>query len=151
MSVFLSTFINKIDSKGRISVPSSFRIELAAQTFQGIIVFKSYRHQALEACGIDRMTILSKNIDQLALFSEDHDDLASTLLADAVRLPFDSDGRIVLPAALKEHANLDGQAAFVGQGATFQIWRPEDFFKHQEEARKRLRDKKASLKIEREE
>ena len=98
---------------------------------------------------MDRMQTLSASIDRLDLFSQEHDDLASTLLADAVALSLDGDGRILLPDNLKRHAHLHDTAAFVGRGATFQIWSPEAFSDHQHQAQERLRAQGASLKLER--
>ncbi|MBT4879944.1 MAG: division/cell wall cluster transcriptional repressor MraZ [Alphaproteobacteria bacterium] len=147
MALFLSTFTNKIDKKGRVSVPVTFRTALAGQPFLGIVAFRSYKSPSIEACGIDRMTQLSQSVDRLDLFSETQDDFASTIFADSHQLPFDSEGRIMLPQELLAHAQIESHAAFVGRGATFQIWSPEIFQKHQSEARKRIHEKKATLKL----
>ena len=47
--MFLSTYVNKVDRKGRVSVPATFRASLAAETqrFPGVIVFPSYKYPAL--------------------------------------------------------------------------------------------------------
>lgn len=147
MSLFLSTFINKIDRKGRVSIPSTFRATLNTQTFQGIILFRSYTLTALEGCGIDRMQTLSSSLDRLDLFSETHEDLASALFADTHQLPWDQDGRIILPENLREFARIKDVAAIVGRGATFQIWDPKAFELHQEKARARIKETGATLKL----
>ncbi|MEE8516214.1 MAG: division/cell wall cluster transcriptional repressor MraZ [Alphaproteobacteria bacterium] len=147
MALFLSTFVNKVDRKGRVSVPAPFRAQLVGQTFNGIVAFRSYRQPAIEACGIDRMTNLSESLDELDQFSEAQDDLASTIFADAHQLQFDSEGRVMLPQLLVEHANVTDAAAFIGRGATFQIWEPEAFRAHQETARNRTRDQGATLRL----
>lgn len=147
MALFLSTFINKVDRKGRVSVPAPFRAQIVGQTFNGIVTFRSYRQPAIEACGIDRMTNLSESLDELDQFSEAQDDLAATIFADAHQLQFDSEGRVMLPSLLVEHANITDAAAFVGRGATFQIWEPEAFRAHQDTARTRTRDQGATLRL----
>ncbi|MEI8320874.1 MAG: division/cell wall cluster transcriptional repressor MraZ [Alphaproteobacteria bacterium] len=147
MSLFLSTFINKIDRKGRVSVPSSFRTALSAQSFQGVVLFRSYTQSALEGCGIDRMQTLSNSLDRLDLFSETHEDLASALFADTHQLAWDPEGRIMLPEHLRHFAHIDDTAAFVGRGATFQIWSPKAFNDHQEKARARIKQGKATLQL----
>lgn len=148
MTIFLSTFINKVDAKGRVSVPAQFRAALASQSFQGIAAFKSYRVDAIEGCGIDRMSLMSESVDRLDLFSEDQDDLSATLFADAYQLSFDGDGRILLPEGLRSFAGIEKSAAFVGRGAMFQIWAPEKFKVHQADARERLRQRGATLKLQ---
>jgi transcriptional regulator MraZ len=144
VALFLSTFVNKVDRKGRVSVPATFRTALAGQTFNGIITFRSFKLPALEASGIDRMEEMSARIDALAEFSEERDALAS-LFADAQQLAFDGEGRIVLPEMLCQHAGISEAAAFVGLGKTFQIWEPGRFEKHQQELRERARRQGTTL------
>ena len=147
MTLFLSTYINKIDKKGRVSVPASFRAALASEPFQGIVTFRSYKHAAIEGCGISRMHKLSNSVDNLDFFSDTLDDLASTIFADSQQLVFDGEGRILLPQQLIDHAGLTEHAAFVGRGATFQIWNPETFEIMQNDSRDRVRKQQTILKL----
>jgi MraZ protein len=140
VALFLSTFVNKVDRKGRVSVPAPFRTALADQSFPGIVLFPAVNSRALEGSGIDRMEDLYARIEQLPEFSE-HRDAISAIFADAQQLPFDSEGRIMLPPEFCEHAGivLEAGAAFVGNGKTFQIWEPARFEGHQHERRARAR------------
>lgn len=147
MALFLSSFENKIDKKGRISVPAPFRMALANETFTGTVLFRSYKFPTIEGCGISRMQRFADALDAMDQFSDEMDDLASTIFADAHQLAFDGDGRIVLPKALMDHAELEEKAVFVGRGATFQLWNPLKFAQHQEEARKRAQEKGATLRL----
>lgn len=147
MALFLSTFVNKIDKKGRVSVPATFRAALGQESFQGIVAFRSYKHNAIEGCGMDRMQRLCASVDNMDFFSDAQDDLASTIFADALQLPLDGDGRIILPQVLIEHANITESAAFVGRGATFQIWKPEAFQLYQDSARSRVSEQQTTLKM----
>ena len=131
-------------------MPASFRQALATQPFQGIAAFRSYKGDAIEACALSRMERLSESVDTLDMFSEEHDDMSSILFADAHQLAFDSEGRIMLPDELREHAGITTTACFVGRGATFQIWNPDTFKIHQEEARVRLRERGATLRLSKE-
>ena len=63
MALFLSTIINKMDAKCRVSVPSTFRNSLQKQTFKGVIAFPSYQNNSIDACGIDRMESISDSLD----------------------------------------------------------------------------------------
>ncbi len=149
MALFLSTFVNRVDKKGRVSVPAPFRAALAGQSFGGIIAFRSYKFPAIEACAGERMERLSASVDDLALFSEEQDDLAATIFADARQLAFDSEGRVLLPQDLAAHANITDRAAFVGRGPTFQIWEPGAFQAYQEQARERVHRQGATLRLSR--
>jgi len=140
VALFLSTFVNKVDRKGRVSVPASFRSALADQSFPGIVIFPAVNTRALEGSGIDRLQQLAVRMEELPEFSEERDAL-STIFADAQQLPFDGEGRVLLPPELCEHAGivLEGAAAFVGYGATFQIWEPGRYEQHQLARRSRAR------------
>lgn len=147
MALFLSTYINKIDIKGRVSLPAAFRNTLASEPFQGFVSFRSYKHPALECYTYSRMDQLSASVDSLDLFSQEQDDLTAAIFADALQIPFDSDGRIVLPKKLCDFANISDRVAFVGRGATFQIWAPESFEQHQDLARQRIHAHQTPIKI----
>ncbi len=93
---------------------------------------------------MDRMEKLSQHMDRFDLFSQDQDDWAASIFADAQHLAFDSEGRVTLPESMKVHANLTKEVAFVGRGPTFQLWNPEDFRIYQDAARQRIRDRKGA-------
>ncbi len=145
MALFLSTFLNRIDRKGRVSVPASFRAALAGQAFQGVVLFRSSSHACLEGFGMSLMEEMSGRLDAFDLFSAEQDDLATAIFGDAMQLPFDGEGRIVLPPALIEFSGLGEQAAFVGLGRKFQIWDPATFEKRKTEARERVKTQGLTL------
>lgn len=141
----MGTFENKVDRKGRVSVPATFRQVLGTQSFAGIVAFPSHRANALEACGIDFMEELNENMTGFDLFSDPHDDLAFTIFADSQQLSFDGEGRIVLPPNLAQHAGITDRAAFVGKGKTFQIWEPEALYEQKTNARSRAQNQGLTL------
>jgi MraZ protein len=148
MALFLSTFNNKIDKKGRVSIPSSFRSVLSEQsTFNGIIAYQSFINNCIEACGIVRIEYLNKTIDLLDPYSEERDAFATSIFAGSVQLNFDPEGRVILPEELIEFAKLNDQACFVGKGATFEIWQPEKFNDYAEKARKIAKEKRDLLRF----
>jgi MraZ protein len=142
MALFLDTFVNKIDRKGRVSVPASFRQQLAGQPFQGIVAMPSFKHRALTCGGIDWMAGVEREIAaKVNLFSEEHDDLSMAVFSDAKQLTFDPEGRVMLPLALIEFAGLGEAAAFVGRGSTFDIWEPVALDAYKAQARSRALEK----------
>lgn len=147
MTLFLSTYVNKVDRKGRVSVPAQFRAALAGQSYHGVVVFRSHKYPAIEGCSWERMEQLSASLDSLDMFSEEQDFLATTIFGGSVPLPFDGEGRIVLPKDLADFAGIDEQAAFVGLGKTFQIWEPAAFTAHQAAAREKARSQAMTLKL----
>lgn len=147
MSLFLSTYINKIDKKGRISVPAPFRAVLTGQHFSGIIAYPSFVYECIEASGINRIEKLSESIDSLDPYSEERDAFAASILGGCVQLSFDSDGRVTLPESLIEIAHLTEQAVFVGKGQTFEIWEPKAFESYAEKARSMAKERRGALRL----
>lgn len=135
MALFLSTYVNKVDAKGRVSVPASFRASLVDQAFQGIVLFCSNAHPCLEGFAMSRMEELGRRLDAFDLFSSEQDNLATAIFGDAVQLPFDGDGRVILPASLISFADVSASASFVGLGHKFQIWNPQAFEARKAKAR----------------
>ncbi len=144
--LFLSTVEKQIDKKGRVSVPPTFRAVLAAQSFNGIIVYPSFVHDCIEACGMDRMEKLYARIAALDPFSEERDAFATAILGSAVQLPFDSEGRVVLPPSLLEQCGIADTGVFIGKGETFEIWSKDGFAKHAAASRELAKKQRLSLK-----
>ena len=60
-------------------------------------------------------------------YSREEFDLISMYFGEAEQLPFDKDGRVILPKKLINHAEIDKNVMFVGLGPTFQLWNPESY------------------------
>ena len=146
--MFLSSYENKIDRKGRVSVPATFRSHLNSMGYNGFISYPSFNHSALEACSQDRIEILSKTIDSLNPFEEKRDFFATSILSESENLQFDTEGRVSLAERLLEHAEIKSNVLFVGLGQTFQIWEPKNFEKFKIVARKKAYQNRSNLKWE---
>ena len=146
--MFLSSYENKLDKKGRVSVPATFRSHLNSMGYNGFISYPSFNHSALEACSQDRIEKLSNTIDSLNPFEEKRDFFATSILSESTNLQFDSEGRISLSSKLLKHAKIKNSMLFVGQGQPFQIWEPTIFEKFKVNARKKANLNRASLKWE---
>ena len=146
--MFLSTYENKLDKKGRVSVPASFRSHLANLGYNGVICYPSFNNQSIEAWPQDRIEKISNTIDALNPFEEKKDYFATSILSESINLQFDSEGRISLTAKLLKHAKIKNSVLFVGQGKTFQIWEPTLFEKFRLQSRKKSNIHRSSLKWE---
>mgnify|MGYP003325020038 CR=1 FL=1 len=147
--MFLSTFENKLDKKGRVSVPASFRSYLSNLGYNGVICFPSFNNQSIEAWSQNRIEKISNAIDSLSPFEEKKDYFSTSILSESINLQFDSEGRILLTKKLLKHAKIKNSMLFVGQGKTFQIWEPTTFEKFRVTARRKSNIHRASLRWER--
>lgn len=138
LKAFIGTFINKIDAKGRISVPAPFRTSLQARSLNGVVLYPSLTDDCIEGSGIDRIESLVENMPDDPIPNIENDSVAHLIIGSARETPFDAGGRIVLPEDFIAKAKLNDKGAFVGKGRTFQIWEPNALAKAQDTLMKRV-------------
>ena len=146
--MFLSTYENRIDKKGRVSVPASFRSYLSNLGYNGVVCFPSFNNQSIEAWPQNRIEKISNSIDALNPFEEKKDFFATSILSESINLQFDSEGRISFTERLLKHAKIKKNMLFVGQGKTFQIWDPTLFEKFKAQSKKKSNLYRNSLRWE---
>ena len=145
MELFLSTFVNRVDRKGRVSVPATFRSTLATHRHpHQVVLMPSFKFPAIDGTGSDHLGAMMEGLSTLDQYSDRRDDLA-LVFADSRSLQIDGEGRIVLPDDLKGHADITDEVAFVGLGTMFQLWQPQRFTAHRTEAHERSRRERATL------
>lgn len=140
MDQFVSSFTNRIDAKGRVSVPASYRTVLAKDGLEGIYCYPSLDAPALDAGGQRLVDKINSLVEDLAPYSDERDQLATALFGTSEILTIDQDGRTILPERLREHAGITSHVTFVGLGEKFQLWEPKRFGAHLSEARDKVRD-----------
>jgi MraZ protein len=106
-------------------VPATFRSALNRLGTEEVVLRPSRRLACIEALPQPAFEAQARALDALDPFSQEREDLASLLYADAAQLRPDGEGRVVLPAVLIAHARLDDSIVLVGLGTAFQIWSPE--------------------------
>lgn len=133
MALFIGTHQNKLDAKGRVSVPAQFRSVLKKMSHAGegaaaATMFLRPSHQNLCIEGWTELgfeALSAPLAEGYSLFSQEHEDFVMALFGDACAVETDKEGRIMIPANLAEHANLAAEAMFIGTRNTFQIWEPQ--------------------------
>ena len=117
--LFMDTIINKVDAKGRVSLPSDYRA-IVKELSTEIVCYRSLTAPCIEGCTEELLDKLATDIENATdFFSETQDNLTNLIFGDARRFTFDS--------------GIGDTAVFVGKGRKFQIWNPENWEK--EEAR----------------
>jgi len=148
MALLVGRHLNKIDKKGRVSVPKSFREAAVEEGFPGVYIYPFFKYPALEGGGEAFLTRLSASLnDSLEMFSDEQEELTAITLENTFKLNFDPEGRITLPGQLCRHAGLDGHALFVGHGNRFQIWSPDTHLHHRDGALEKAKASGVTLKL----
>ena len=143
--MFLSSYVNGVDKKGRVSVPAAFRYELATHSRAQVVVYAAPDDKYLYAWGYDDFLQFAEKIKKMPAMSPQRQRLARTLLAAARPLGFDDNGRIMLPENFIKHADISGKAIFAGQGDYFTILQPENYEAKQEADLEHYEDDLAAL------
>lgn len=139
--LFFSSYQNRIDKKGRVSVPASFRAVLAKSDVGGVIAYRSLRNMCIEACGMARFEKMNAQIEAMDPFSEEREAFADMLFGQSIPLNIDGEGRVTVPPHLLEAAGISEEALFVGKGEVFEIWEPAAYAEHSKNALTTVRKK----------
>ncbi|MEO1066598.1 MAG: hypothetical protein AAFW47_04390 [Pseudomonadota bacterium] len=143
MERFVSNYTKKVDAKGRVSVPPSFRAILQRSGDEQIYTQLSLETQSVMSGGQKLLEQLEARMNDFDPFSREYDDWAAHFYSGSDFLKIDGDGRIVLTDAIREHTGVADEVLFAGQGTSFHLWAPEPFKNYMEEVRVRIRDKRA--------
>lgn len=144
--LFMDTIINKVDAKGRVSLPSDYRA-IVKELETEIVCYRSLSLPCIEGCLEETLDKLATDIeDSTDFFSETQDNLTNLIFGDAKRFTFDSTGRIMLSEKLLKHAQITDTAVFVGKGRKFQIWNPQNWQKEEERIRREVLKNRPVLK-----
>lgn len=135
MEPFVSSFQNKIDKKGRVSVPAPFRAILAHDALAQVFCYEAIEAPAIECGGAPLLNKIYQLLEDLPPYSDERDVLSTALFGGSMNLKIDSDGRIIIPDEMRQHANLKDYVTFVGMGDKFRIWSPELFETYMQDAR----------------
>ena len=126
---------HKVDTKGRVSIPASFRRVLEAgdpEWTDGlnpnlVVVYGDHRRNYLECYTIDAISEVDDQIASLPRGSMERRMLERLFNGQSHATQVDETGRLVLPAKLREKIDLSGEAFFIATGDTFQIWKTETY------------------------
>ncbi|MBP5215634.1 MAG: division/cell wall cluster transcriptional repressor MraZ [Alphaproteobacteria bacterium] len=144
--LFMDTIVNKVDAKGRVSLPADYRA-IVKELSSEIVCYRSLSAPCIEGCLEDTLDKLANEIENSTdFFSETQDNVTNLVFGDAKRYTFDSTGRIMLSDKLLKHAGITDTAVFVGKGRKFQIWNPENWEKEEKRIRAEVLKNRPVLK-----
>ncbi|HVM29605.1 MAG TPA: division/cell wall cluster transcriptional repressor MraZ [Candidatus Limnocylindrales bacterium] len=118
--MFTGEYRHTIDAKGRIAVPARFRADLA-----GVAYVSRWMDGCLAIFPRDAWNELAQRVAGLQVSNASARSFARFLFGGAFEVEPDRQGRVVLPAALRAEAALNGEAVVVGMRDHLEIWQPE--------------------------
>ena len=127
MDRFVANFTLRLDAKGRVSIPATYRAVLARDGFEGLYCYPALDQPAVDAGGNALMAEIETLIASFSPYSDERDTLSLALYGTSETLKIDGEGRVILPDSLRSHAGITAEVSFVGMGHKFQIWEPGRF------------------------
>jgi MraZ protein len=145
MDRYVSHYMLRLDAKGRVSIPASFRAVLARDGFDGLYCYPTLDRPALDAGGNALLVDIETLMARYSPYSEEREQFSAALYSTSEILKIDGEGRVVLSESLKAHAEITDAVAFAGLGHKFQIWEPGRFRAELAEATEKVRAWKKRL------
>ena len=145
MDRFVSHYVFRLDTKGRVSVPAPFRAVLARDGFDGLYCYPALDRPALDAGGNALLGEIEALIIGFPPYSDEREQFSLALYGTSETLKIDGEGRVVFTDTLKTHAGITDAVTFVGLGHKFRIWEPGRFRAELAEATEKVRAVKAEL------
>jgi MraZ protein len=139
MDRFVSHYTLRLDAKGRVSVPASYRAVLARDGFEDLYCYPALDRPALDAGGNALLNEIDTLIGGFSPYSDQRERFTLALYGTSETLKIDGEGRVVLSDALKAHAGITDTVTFVGLGHKFRIWEPGRFGAELAEATEQVR------------
>jgi MraZ protein len=139
MGRFLSNATNKIDAKGRVSVPSAFRNVLASEGIEELYCLQDIHYPAISIGGPELLARYEMRLQDPDPFSPEKNEMSLLIHGGGIFMKLDSEGRLMVTDFIRSHTGIEGEVTFVGRADYFQLWRPEGFAEAQKAAREELR------------
>ena len=114
-----------LDAKGRMSMPTRFRERLIAAAAGKLVVTVDTREKCLLLYPLPEWEAVQQKLDALPNMQPRNRWLQRILIGHATDLELDGNGRILLPAPLRDHCGLSKALVLVGQGNKVEIWAQE--------------------------
>ena len=132
---FRGEFHQKVDGKGRVSIPADFRRVLessdpnwkSGESPEFVIFYGTAKQNYLECYTMQAIAEVDEQIAELPRGSKDRRMLERLYSGYSQNTSVDETGRLVLPAKMRNKIDLEVEAFFIATGDTFQIWKPETY------------------------
>ncbi len=115
--MFLGRFENRLDEKGRLSMPAKFRARLA----EGFVVTRGFE-QCLTIFPMPEWQTLADNLARFPVTDQKARSLRRVLFAQAADTELDRQGRMLIPEYLREAAGLGADVIVAGMDGYIEIW-----------------------------
>lgn len=114
-----------IDAKGRLAIPKRYRESISEASENQLIATIDLHSPCLLVYTLDEWEVIERKLMSLPNVDPQARLYQRLLLGHASEMEMDSQGRVLLPSLLREHAKLEKAAILLGQGNKFELWSQE--------------------------
>ena len=145
--MFRGRYEHTIDAKGRTSLPARYRDVLSSIGERRVIV-TSALDPCLVAYTAPEWTAFEERLAKLPQFDRAVQKLKRIYVSGAVECEVDDSGRILIPQTLRDHAKLQKDVLWAGNGKYAELWDAEQwkkFFETDDDERQQISARLAEL------
>ncbi|RJQ19007.1 MAG: division/cell wall cluster transcriptional repressor MraZ [Nitrospiraceae bacterium] len=127
MSAFTGKYYYTVDPKGRIIIPSPLRKIFSDQYNTKLFVTNALFDRCLHIYPQEEWSRLEEKVRSLPKMDKDIKLFNRKVIASATECELDRQGRILVPSALREDANINGDIVIVGQIEKIELWNRKEW------------------------
>ncbi|HEU4427597.1 MAG TPA: division/cell wall cluster transcriptional repressor MraZ [Myxococcota bacterium] len=120
-------FTYTLDAKGRLAIPQAMRMELLAQSDRPPVLTNLVGASAIGVYSAQRWDAIEQRLEGMSQVQPEVQQVSRLLLSGAQECPFDAQGRVLVPAHLREYAELERDVVIAGVGSRIEIWNKARF------------------------
>ena len=132
--------IHTMDAKGRISIPAGLRVELQVEKDRPPFITNMADCPALGLYAHDHWLEIERRLETMSQIQPEVQSFRRLFVSGAVESPLDSQGRVLIPPHLREHAGLEREVTIAGVGSRIEIWDRARFDEELEQTRERSKE-----------
>jgi MraZ protein len=129
MTFFTSEYESKLDSKGRLILPSRIKAQLPESGGNELVIRRGFEQCLILYPMVEFKKVFSK-ISGLSEFNEEYRKLQRNFFSGTATVELDANGRFVIPKNMLTYAQLDKDVILVGMGNKVEVWNPSIYEKH---------------------
>jgi MraZ protein len=129
MTFFTSEYESKLDSKGRLVLPSRIKAQLPESGGNELVIRRGFEPCLIIYPMVEFKKVFSK-ISGLSEFNEEYRKLQRNFFSGTATVELDTAGRFVIPKNMLTYAQLDKDVILVGMGNKVEVWNPSTYEKH---------------------
>lgn len=127
MNTLIGTYECKVDTKGRLLLPSALKKQLTPVLQQGFVLKRAVFQSCLELYSMEEWQLLMEKVNKLNRFKKKNNDFIRRFTAGVKVIEVDNAGRVLIPKDLMQFANISKQIVLSSAINIVEIWDKDSY------------------------